>query len=341
MDEVTAAVAEKTAVEISTVDGNVDSPFRTLLIWLGLPLTLASFASTPLDTLHSVAIMTSPGATLTTAAIAWTVTDYCNMFFIRSQATLLSLCLAWSPGNVWVRFAIYGSAACVCVLCWFIGALLCPWIAEWYVAPQFWPYLYGPVVTHRQVWSRLLQIIGELPMILLTVQLPFWLTRVLFGWKLVPKIADPASTAGRQPPDSLSLKNLLAATTSIAICFGLLQLARRTAEFGAREMPPAEYIHEIIVVSAHRILVLLIAVLPLTFLFLRKYNRHWSWVVTLVFATAGCGVTMLLDRWQSIAAIDAQWILAVTDPEFAYFISLMAAVQLLSARGWQLAKRAT
>lgn len=78
----------------------------------------------------------------------------------------------------------------------------------------------APIAGHNGNWSAALATAFRLPMLLLALQLPFWLARVWFAWRIVLR-KKPGDIRNQR----IGTRDLMIATAVVASCLGAARLA--------------------------------------------------------------------------------------------------------------------
>lgn len=202
---------------------------------------------------------------------------------VLAQGCLLAAWLAWSDGPFLRRLASHWSIAVGLYLIWLVGLILAVRDHE---APQF-----------------AFTVALGVPLVSLAAQLPLWVARQWFGWRLVREQADQAPPS--EPP--LAIRDLMLATLVVAVAFALARLAplwrNASDRWGAFAIACA-------VASA----ISSFALLPAGALLLRprRFNRGLAW--SCLYAAAWIALV-----WMIVAIL--QWY-AVMLPPRALFVGL-------------------
>ena len=306
-----------------------------MLLWLGLPATLSnlSIACWPVLQMHLLmqSALGNPSDLFWQYLLQFTLAG--SILLIAAQLLVASLILGCGPGPFWLRLAAYWGA-----LGWLAGSLggsflLYPWLLRWLEQVQ----MRNGILVHDSFYKTepggLITVAATAPLILLAIQLPYWVLRASGGGRLVRLTAD-APAAENSGSESLSIRNLLAATAIVAVSLGLLQLADRHS---GHEVAGT---HQFTVLLASGLAALgsLIGGTPFAVLFLRKVSINVAWAVTvgaaLCCATAFSSLGLLFDDrifWQAfVAALFCFLIL---------FGSQGIALTVLRQAGWRLISR--
>jgi hypothetical protein len=127
---------------------------------------------------------------------------------IAAEAGVLAVWLVWCEWPLSLRLALHWLAALFLFGCWVLGSLAA-WQADPYYPDRF---LFQPKLVVATA--------AALPPISLAVQIPLWLCRLVFGWRLVR-----TAKSQRPPTESkLSIRDLLVGTSVVAASLGCLRL---------------------------------------------------------------------------------------------------------------------
>jgi hypothetical protein len=127
---------------------------------------------------------------------------------VAAEAGILAVWLVWCEWPLSLRLALHWLAALFLFGCWALGAAAV-WPSE--------PYDPNRVLFQTKVLPGTA---AALPPISLAVQLPLWICRLVFGWRLL-------RTPTHRPPPvvrKLSISDLLVGTTVVAVSLGCLRL---------------------------------------------------------------------------------------------------------------------
>jgi len=196
------------------------SPWWPLIAWLGIPFLLVDFSLAPLFS----AGLASLGSN------HWFMPALTGcVCLVLVQVALASFCLALGPGAYWQRLAVYAIVLGTSLFCWWLGHLLSFFIESDVL-------IFGTFINGRPVELNApssLQYFCSLPIVALGFQSPFWFSRVLHGWRLLP----PPSSASQGMPQNerLSMRDLLVATAIIAVCLAIARLPTSLEDTGAED----------------------------------------------------------------------------------------------------------
>jgi hypothetical protein len=122
---------------------------------------------------------------------------------VLAQGGLLSACLVFLDGRLWLRAAICWTVGLVLWSCWALGLTVASSFGSW-----------GPVGDELRVGTL------SLPLAVLAIQLPLWFARTYLGWRL---IAQQPGTLVSQP---FSIRDYFVGTAVAAISITFARLAR-------------------------------------------------------------------------------------------------------------------
>jgi len=283
------------------------SPFFAFR-WLIGPLALTSFSIGPCWVFLIHAILSNLGLTTWAEELyvrSWQYLLFACCYLLVVQVIVLSLLLAWSAGRLWGRLLVYwslvvGLGACVVTGIWF-STHLNYWL-QGRQSPGS-PFNHDTEFSSTTDWSR----VAAIPLLLLAVQFPFWMSRALLGWRLQRvQVADDAGPAVVQR-ESLSIADLLTGTAVVAVCLGLLRLGL-LVDLAVTEMSNRKVLVELSISAVVIALALYATAVPLAALFLRDFRRNVAWAAALLMVVVctlvvdfaiGSGPTSL-DRWQGL-----------------------------------------
>lgn len=184
---------------------------------------------------------------------------------IGGQIGGLSTILVWSRGPFVVRCVLIWLVGLGLYACWFIGLWLMNLTERW----QFGFYLgFAQAVA------------ASLPLLSLAVQLPQWLARFYFGWR----IDEPGTGAGAVPT-ALSIRDLLVGTAVTALTITAVRFSQ-----DADDMTTAIWIGWAIAVGIITIISALV-MLPLLVLIFR-FPAGWALLYILTGSPLLAGLTM-------------------------------------------------
>jgi hypothetical protein len=185
---------------------------------------------------------------------------YCCFGVIAAQPCVLSAWLAWGGGSFWKRMVLHWTAAYGLAMVWLIGAILSEGLGD------------------RDVREPLEIVPFSLPLLGLAVQLPLWIARQGFGWRLIDACADDA------PPKPLAIRDLMVGTVIVAVSLAAAKLAK-----GMDRGSDGWVVWAILASSVAG--VSLIAVLPIGAWLLRPRRMLVGIVLTAVYAALAVAVT--------------------------------------------------
>ncbi|MGI8981503.1 MAG: hypothetical protein ACR2FY_19940 [Pirellulaceae bacterium] len=170
-----------------------------------------------------------------------------------AQLSLLAIWGAIGLGKTWARqLSVVG-----------VGSI---WIASWCAGPAFLENGLLGEISAREAAPTFC-----LPLLLLSMQMPLWVHRVLGRWRLA---SENASIASRPP--QMSIAGILGAMTLVGISLALVRLGLQVSEMNA---PGAWWIGVVITCASFSAASLIIRV-PVCFLVLRLR----SWVAGIVLS---------------------------------------------------------
>jgi hypothetical protein len=168
------------------------------------------------------------------------------------QVGALTCALVWSPHRFLVRSMVLWLVGLVLYLCWFVGLLTVlddgPWREDF----------------RLEIAQA---VAASLPAVSLALQLPQWLARLYFGWRLEP----PDQELPSDPPASLSIRDMFIGTTVAALTMMALRFSLRNPE-GMTTVVWIGWAIAAGVLMAVSVLILL----PLIVLILRGYRALWA-----------------------------------------------------------------
>jgi hypothetical protein len=244
---------------------------------------------------------------------------------VLAQGCLLAAWLAWGDGPFLRRLAAH----------WIVAAsLYAVWLMGFGVANA----LFGSIPPQIAATVAL-----GVPLVSLAAQFPLWVTRQLFGWRLVREQADEGQsselpkTPPSQPPktERLSIRDLMLATVVVAVTFALARLAPSP---DAGEMWPVWGVGSTVacVISS-------ISLLPAGVLLLRQrpLSRGLAWsslyalsLISLIW------VAVALLRWFAPGMLAPRAIyVGLSSLMFTFAATLTLAASIARDRGYRLASR--
>jgi hypothetical protein len=125
-----------------------------------------------------------------------------------AEGFVLAAWLVWGGGSFLSRLTLHWGAVAALGAAWLIGAIL----AE------------GP--RDGDIRDALEVVPFSLPLFSLAIQVPLWVARHCFGWRLVDTCSDNV------PPRPLAIRDLMAGTVIVALSFALARLAEGMDEEG-------------------------------------------------------------------------------------------------------------
>lgn len=163
------------------------------------------------------------------------------------QVGALSCALVWSHQPFLARLIVLWLVGLVLYSCWLLGLISA-------VETAYWREDFRLEVAQG--------IAASLPAVSLALQLPQWLARFYFGWRI-----EPHGTADSGARKSLAIRDILTGTTVAALTVMALRFFQRDAA----EMTTAMWIGWALAASVLAV-VSAILTLPLVFLILRGYH---------------------------------------------------------------------
>lgn len=257
-----------------------------------------------------------------------------TMLLVGVQLLVANLVLVCGPGRFWLRLAAHGG-----FVVWLVGSLAAGFVVSYWL--RLWLESFhsqsGVLIhdTYITYGFGAISSVATLPIILLAIQFPYWLVRILAGWRLQRVGVDESPTEQHLKAESLSIRNLLEATTIVAVCLGLLQLADQYTP----QATPGTHLLSILAIAGVVVALVFILGLPFLGLFLRGVELRIAWAITLataVFCTAGLAVVALAfgpvsEFWRTIATTFFGFLVL--------FSSQALALSLLRLYGWRLVGR--
>ncbi|WP_425619430.1 hypothetical protein NA78x_003172 [Anatilimnocola sp. NA78] len=320
-----AASPARSAVVDSPSQATDNNPFRPLIVWIGIPLAINNFALAPL-----IASMFTPYGL---PSVAQFFIPFC-MCLIVVQAVLASLCFVLGSQRWVVRVSIYLLVVLMGWLCWFGGYL---------TTMQRDTDTFSQLTINGQLVSTevadVLRYLRIFPVLAIGFQVPFWITRFLHGWRLLP----PNIARGYEPENAsnpFSIRDLLLATSLVAVSLSLLLAVPESPESSdARSLVFSTLTYSSIA-AFHTYLV----AVPLVAIFFRVVDLRFAWLfavgmillggislVAFLLLTTPRG-TPLGQIWQPMATI--------VGLHACYVTTIGLALCILRWHGWTLARRA-
>jgi hypothetical protein len=200
--------------------------------------------------------------------------------FVPVQVALLTVLLVLGPGPLWRRWLWHWGWA---------GALYGSWSAGY--------YLWRP----RDAVETIDELTFGLPLFALIVQLPFWVARVLMGWRFVRhEGGDPApGSMSKGRPEQLTVRDLLQAMAILAVSLGIARLA--TDGGHSRGQPGLDWFG-MLMGSTMVMVVASFAVLPILWIFSYETQLESCWGFTGLYALLWIvGIVFLVQNDPPIA----------------------------------------
>jgi hypothetical protein len=188
---------------------------------------------------------------------------------ILAQGSLLAAWLVWSDAPfsrrlLW-HWIVAGSLCCI----WLIGLALAK-----------------PPAGFREVGFT---VALTVPLVSLGAQFPFWIVRMLFGWRLVRITSLPSAAPRAEQP--LSIRDLFLATLIVAISFAVARLSP-----GAQQEPEFRFAWGLFMTAAATICA--IAILPAAAILLRPRPFHRAVTYSLAYASVP-----IIFLWTTVAVV--------------------------------------
>lgn len=280
------------------------SPLRPLLIRLGPVFAITnlglfpSFCGMAAIIIASIFGGSSPWSDWLPLLIALTLF---LVGLVAAQAFLVTLCFTWSQGGYWRRFCHHWLVVLAIAATLLGGSLIMVFGFGMLRVSETGPW-YGSEEQVAKNVMGILAALASLPMVLLAVQLPFWLARHFFGCRLIN--ARHATTHNFAPPrESLALRDLFGGTALVAVSLGLLQFADRVNV--ANGEPERAHLFANLIFAVTSAGVASILALPLTVLFFRCRSLGFAWGVAL--AAAGIDSLVMFAISESINRTPNPW----------------------------------
>ena len=235
---------------------------------------------------------------------SWTAVLACVLLgSVLAQATLLSAYLVWGLGPFWQRLIIHW---CMVLLLWGISSLGYCWVFGFGKWGTLDPSVPG--------------VLWELPIFLLALQTPLWITRGL-GLRL----HHPSNSAR---PSPLSIADLLQGTTVIAASLGSALAGRDAASLPIQSMPRVIVIGLIIWAAAS---------LPLCLAMLRIRDLKLAFAATGVYGLLlATGTTIFILAIGGAANIGMWPVIMAGLFELSCVSIVAGCLALARSHGWQL-----
>jgi hypothetical protein len=258
-----------------------------------------------------------------------------SLILVAGQLLVASLVLVCGPGGFWLRLAVYwGFMGWLMGTC-AAGAILSDWLGRWLesLAAQSGWLIHDSYTTFTP--GGAIPAAATLPIFLLAFQAPFWILRVVAGWRLQRTAGNLPTDSEHPAAESLSIRNLMEATAIVAVGLGLLQLADRFTAQAQR----GNHLFSMLAGAGAITVCAFIVGLPLSGLFLRSVPLRVAWAITLataVFCTAGFSVLILAanggsEFWRALAGLFFGFLVL--------FGSQALALTILRQYGWRLVGR--
>jgi hypothetical protein len=309
------------------------APWWPLLVWLGPIGGLAVFSFIPLTTIGLTWIGATGSEQHWIGYLHWTLL-LLVMISLPVHGTLVGLCWGLGGGAFWQRtfgVLVVAMAAFQCLLLGYLASVLFNWV-------------YPPVgnvlfldLTHwlsfDLMWHFCLLCGGALPLLLMGFQFPFLLMRILYRWRLVRH--EEGSGEPRAADEALSIRDLLIGTALVAVSLAAAQYEGRILEADGRQSAQS-YLFGILIAVAVSTAVTTATILPLTAVFLRKYDLLTAWahggLIAAIVITLYVIPTILL--WST-----SSWtgLLIVVATILIYYTGVACGLTLLRVYGWRLA----
>jgi hypothetical protein len=116
-----------------------------------------------------------------------------------AEGFILAAWLVWGAGSFFKRLLIHWAAVAWLALAWLLGAILDDGFSG-------------------EVRDGLENVPFVLPLLSVAIQLPLWIARYYFGWRLIDRCGDPS------PEKPLGIRDLLVATSIVAVSLALIRL---------------------------------------------------------------------------------------------------------------------
>jgi hypothetical protein len=138
---------------------------------------------------------------------------------ILAQGCLLAAWLAWGDQPFWQRLLRHWIVAAILYLVWVAGL----WMAGLWVARLSAAVLSGAgqALAQPNQFRQLSMMVGlSVPLMSIAAQLPLWIARQMFGWRLIRGKGNDGTRRAR-----LSIRDLMTATVVVAVALALARLA--------------------------------------------------------------------------------------------------------------------
>lgn len=249
-------------------------------------------------------LVTSSGPTLPVV-----VTVFGALGCTLAQGNLLAAWLVWSEGAFSRRLAVHWAIA---------AALCCIWLAGVMLS-----------AAHTQFVEVGVTVALTVPLVSLAAQLPLWIVRHFFRWRLVRPAAE--MSVGTESP--LTIRDLMLATLLAAAAFGLARLS--PANQRAQQFWIAWFIAFVLASGISTI-----AMLPAGVLLMRRRPLKRALVYSGLYAALLVGtlwVVVAILRWRAPSVL-APWFVYVglSSLMLSFASTLVLAAVAARAKGYQL-----
>lgn len=227
-----------------------------------------------------------------------------------AQGNLLAVWLVWSSDYFPRRLAIHWGTAGVLYLCWVVGFSL---------------------VGDHEFWEVGGMVALLVPIVSLGAQLPHWIMRHFFGWRLVRL----ESNADKQRDAPLTIRDLFLATIVVAVTFGI---ARR----GPVVAPPMNGFWALIaLMMAVAGTISTIALLPAGVLLMRTKDFQrgliWGGIYSLALVSLVWLVVGIVWWFEPALLVPYQFYVGLSALMLSFAGTLMVAAAVARASGYRLA----
>jgi hypothetical protein len=308
------------------------APWWPLLAWLGPFAGLALFSFIPLMTVGATWVMASGWSEGWLGYVHW-IMVLLIIIALPVQGTLIGLCWGLGGGAFWQRtFGVLVTvmAASQCLLLGYLVSVL----SNWLMPPdgQFFFLDLTHWLTFEMLWHFCLLCGCGLPLLLMGFQIPFLLMRIFFHWRLVR--AEQHSEEKITADEQLSIRDLLLGTALVAVSLAAAQFEGRRAAAEGRQAQNS-YLFGILIGVAASTAVTTATILPLTAVFLRRFNLPTAWLYGGLIASA----VVALYAIPTIALnpnLDWLGFLIVVAAILLYYVGVATGLSLLRVYGWRL-----
>ncbi|QDU29183.1 hypothetical protein ETAA8_42900 [Anatilimnocola aggregata] len=244
---------------------------------------------------------------------------YTSFGVIASQLGLLSLGVVLGQEEFWRRTAVNWGVGLLLLFCLSVGSAAADQTSH------------GR--SHEPLGPR--QVVCLVPLIFLGAQVPLWIARTMFGWRLVRAANGPlgeSKPSAFSPEPHLTLRDLFSGTAIVAITLGIARLA--TGEQSA--LSRSEFWLAAGLGSLGAAAISLISLLPLLRLFFSaELGSAWFFALPYGFFIGVILLALPLSRLIG-ARPDAMQIFGFFCAIFGLIASLGAGLTLICRSGWQL-----